>query len=94
MPKISPEEVADILATPIVLASSVVNREVNRVRKKLLGGNPHPISREEAISIVAQTEWAQNWAKSMCRLAGLTPTHPDYESCVERLSRRVAEKVI
>ena len=87
-------EVIDKTTLPLRMASAVLDDTVREVIHKIKFSNPEPISREEAIEIISQSDWAQNWAKSMCSLAGITPTHPDYESCVERLSRRVAEKVV
>lgn len=59
----SPEEVAEVLATPAMVLTSALSEEVRRVKKKLGLGNPNPISREEAIEIVAGTEWARHWAE-------------------------------
>jgi len=90
----SPEEVAEVLATPAMVITSTLSDEVRRVKKQLGLGNPNPITREEAIEIVAGTEWAQNWASGMCRLAGITPGTPEWESCVKRLARKAAERII
>ena len=76
------------LASPIILAESkhAIKREGIRI--------DHSISREEAIKIISKTKWAQHWAESMCRLAGIEEGTPEFESCVQRLSRRVAERVV
>jgi len=87
-------DVVEKTTLPLRLVSAPADATVREVIHRIKFSNPEPISREEAIEIVSKSDWAQNWAKSMCRLAGLTPTHPDYESCVERLSRRVAERII
>ena len=45
---------------------------------------------EEKIDIIAQTKWAQDWARGMCRFVSEVPT----ESCIDRLSHRVARKIL
>jgi len=89
-----PDEVAEILATPAMVLTSTLSEEVRRVKKQLGLGNPSPITREEAVEIVAGTEWARHWGEGMCRLAGITPGTPEWESCVSRLARRAAERIM
>jgi len=79
----SPDEVAEVLATPAMVLTSTLSDEVRRIKKQLRLGNPNPVTREEAIEIVAGTEWARHWGEGMCRLAGVT-----------RLARRAAERII
>lgn len=63
-------------------------RELGRVASSMKSANPE-ISREQAIETIAESEWAQDWARSMCSLGGRKPT----PGCIERLSRHVAEEV-
>lgn len=57
---------------------------------------PPGITREEAIEVVAATEWARNlatgWLKAF--MPTLTPGTPEYEEAHKRISRRVAAGVI
>lgn len=89
-----PDEVAEVLATPAMVLTSTLSEEVRRIKKQLRLGNPNPITREEAIEVVAGTEWAKHWAEGMCRLTGITPEKPEWSSCVERLSRKAAERIL
>ena len=58
-----PQEVAEVVTEPLVRLSAAMNKEIRRIRKQLKEGNPNPITREEAIEIVAGTEWAKHWAE-------------------------------
>jgi len=87
-------KITDLLMTPVQVTSAMLEPEVRGALKKIRGANPHPVSRQEALEIVSRTEWAQNWAKGMCSLAGIPRGTPEFEKCVRRLSWRVAEKII
>jgi len=49
---------------------------------------------EQAIEILANTKYCRHWAAGMCSFAGLKPGTKEFERCVERLSRRLAERLI
>lgn len=57
---------------------------------------PPGVSPEQAIEIVAKSEWARKLAEGVCGpgWVGLTPGTPEYESCVYNVSHRVAAKVL
>jgi len=91
-PPPSPEELMRIVSKPVIAASAAINEEVRRVMSQSKSGNP--VSKEEAIDIVAGTEWAQGWADGMCRMAGLSPGTTEYEQCFDKLTTKVASEVI
>jgi len=82
------------LATPIILADSMINLEQEAKEKIGEIKIDHAISRKEAIEVIARSKWGRNWGMGICRLAGLEEGTPEFERCVERLSHRVAEKVV
>lgn len=86
--------IADVVTTPIAVATSVTDETVRNVIHKLKFSNPEPITREEAVEAIAESKWAKHWAEGMARLVGLTPASPEWEETIERLSRKVAEKVV
>ncbi|MBW2561195.1 MAG: hypothetical protein JRE40_10140 [Deltaproteobacteria bacterium] len=56
---------------------------------------PPGVTREQAVEIVAGTDWAQGLARGMCsKLFGVAPGTAEYEACVRRVSRKVAEGVL
>ena len=86
------EEVVRNLSKPAIAASAALDSEVRKIMYEARHGNP--VSREEAIETVASTEWAQNWADGMCRMAGLTPGTEEYKQCFDKLTTKVAKEVI
>ncbi|RLI83336.1 hypothetical protein DRP04_01745 [Archaeoglobales archaeon] len=90
----TPEEVGEMLAKPAMIITGMLDRDVKKIIKQLKGGNPHPISFEEAVEAVAQTEWARHWAQSICKMAGHIPGTPEYNTCVEKLARKAAEGLL
>jgi len=63
-------------------------REIGRVASSMKSANPE-ISREQAIETIAESEWAQEWAESMCSLGGRKAT----KECIRRMSRDLAKEV-
>lgn len=67
-----------------------------RDRPKLFAQElPAGVTREQAVEVVAGSEWAQHLAQGMCgKLVGMAPGTSEYESCVRRVSHKVAEGVL
>jgi hypothetical protein len=56
---------------------------------------PENVPYEEKVRIIAESRWAKNLAEGMCRkLFGVEPGTPEFQKCVERVSRKVAEGVL
>jgi hypothetical protein len=56
---------------------------------------PEGVPYEEKVRIIAESRWAKNLAEGMCKkLFGAEPGTPEFQRCVERVSRKVAEGVL
>jgi len=55
---------------------------------------PPGVSPEEAVETVARTPWATGWAEGIAKMAGYTPSTPEYHRQVERLSKFVARRLL
>ena len=56
---------------------------------KVASSNPE-LTRAERVKAVSESEWAQGWARGMCRLVTGETAPP----CVERMARILAERVV
>ena len=61
--------------------------------EKIASGNPQ-LTREERIKAVSETKWSQSWARGMCSLVSPELTGKEREACIDRLARKLAEKVV
>jgi hypothetical protein len=55
---------------------------------------PAGVTEEEAVAVIAGTPWAKGWGEGIAKLAGYTPSTPEYHAQVERLSRFVARRLL
>jgi len=55
---------------------------------------PPGVTEEEAVATIAATPWAQGWAAGIAKLAGYTPSTPEYHDQVKRLSEFVARRLL
>jgi len=57
---------------------------------------PAGVTPEEAIEVVARSEWARKLAEGVCgpKYAGFTPGTPEFEACVYNVSHKVAARVL
>ncbi len=67
----------------------LIPKEVSEMAEK----NPE-LTREQRISAIAGSEWAQNWAKGMVNLVYPGLTGLVLTEAISRLSRTLAERVI
>jgi len=65
-----------------------------RARMRLAAVLPPGVTEEEAIELVASSDWARNWAEGIAKLAGLKPGTKEFEEQVERLSKFVARRFL
>ena len=65
----------------------MLNEEVIKILKK------NPMTRAEKIEALSESEWAQHWGESMCRLTGPNLAGSELEGCRNRLARILAERV-
>ncbi|MEM2291665.1 MAG: hypothetical protein QXX41_00145 [Nitrososphaerota archaeon] len=57
---------------------------------------PPGVAPEQAVEIVARSEWARRLAEGVCGpgYAGFAPGTPEFERCVYNVSHRVAARVL
>jgi len=57
---------------------------------------PPGVSPEQAIEVVASSEWARKLAEGVCgpKYAGFTPGTREFEQCVYNVSHKVAARVL
>jgi len=55
---------------------------------------PPGVSVEEAVATIAATPWARGWGEGIAKLAGYTPSTPEYHEQVKRLSEFVARRLL
>lgn len=60
---------------------------------EIASSNPE-LTREQRISAIASSEWAQHWGESMCRLTQPSLSGRELETCRDRMARIVAERVL
>jgi len=65
-----------------------------RGRMRLAAVLPPGGTEEEAIELIASSDWARNWAKGIAELAGYREGTPEYNEVVERLSKYVARRFL
>ena len=67
---------------------------------QLLGLNPpevplpRGVTEKQAVAVIAGTPWAKGWAEGISKLAGYTPSTPEYHRQVDRLSKFVARRLL
>ena len=61
--------------------------------EKIASENPK-LTREQRISAVAETDWARGWGRGMCSLVAPDLMGKEREECVDRLARKLAERVV
>jgi len=57
---------------------------------------PPGVTPEQAIEVVARSEWARKLAEGVCgpKYAGFAPGTPEFETCVRNVSHKVAARVL
>lgn len=55
---------------------------------------PPGVTEEEAVAVIAGTPWAKGWGEGIAKLAGYTPSTPEYHEQVDRLSKFVARRLL
>ena len=57
---------------------------------------PPGVTPEQAIEVVARSEWARKLAEGVCgpKYVGYTPGTPEFETCVHNVSHKVAARVL
>lgn len=65
----------------------MLNEEVVKILKK------NPMTRAQKIEALSESEWAQHWGESMCRLTSPDLAGSELEGCRTRLARILAERV-
>ena len=61
--------------------------------KKLASSNPE-LTREDRIKAVSETDWAHGWGRGMCSLVAPELMGKEREECIDRMARKLAEKVV
>jgi len=74
-----------ILKEPLVVALGLDPPEVEL---------PPGVTEEEAVATIAATPWAKGWGEGIAKLAGYTPSTPEYHAQVDRLSKFVARRML
>ena len=65
----------------------MLNEEVVKILRK------NPMTRAQKIEALSESEWAQHWGESMCRLTSPDLAGSELEGCRNRLARILAERV-
>lgn len=96
--KASMELIGEKCQLPLMAAKTTVEvpgvgvigltEEVTSILKK----NPE-LTRAQRIEAVSESEWAQHWGASMCRLTSPDLAGSELERCRDRLARILAERV-
>lgn len=68
---------------------SVPNNVIDRVKAE--AGNPGTI--DEILKVLRAEKWATDWARGMCKLLSEKSEGEEYQRCVDRLLRHLAEKI-
>lgn len=55
--------------------------------------NPE-LTRAEKVESVAKTSWAQGWGRGMCALVSPELVGAEREECIDRMARKLAERVV
>ena len=61
--------------------------------EKIATSNPE-LTRAQRIEAVAATDWARGWARGMCSLVSPDLMGKEREECIDRLARKLAERVV
>lgn len=61
--------------------------------EKLASENPQ-LTREERIRAIAETAWAKGWGRGMCNLVAPELVGKEREECIDRMARKLAERVV
>ena len=69
------------------VGSVVLTEEVTAILKK------NPLSHEERVKAIAESDWARGYGRGMCGFVTPDITGKERETCIERLARRIAERV-
>jgi len=64
-----------------------VPEEVKQLQEE--AGNP--VTEEEIKSLMEESPWLGNWASAMCKISGVEPEEPEYETCRMAWARRALE---
>jgi len=59
--------------------------------QQLKEGVGNPVSEEEVEKLMKESPWLGNWASAMCKISGVEPGEPEYESCRKGWARRALE---
>lgn len=59
-----------------------------------IGSSNPELTREERIKAVSESTWARSWGSGMCRLVSPELVGKERESCIERMARTLAERVV
>lgn len=53
------------------------------------------LTRDQRIKAIQESKWGQNLAKGLCeKLLGVSPGQKEHDSCIERVSRKLAEGMV
>lgn len=61
--------------------------------EKIALSNPQ-LTRTERIEAVAETDWARGWGRGMCTLVAPELAGKEREECIDRMARKLAERVV
>ena len=61
--------------------------------EKVATSNPE-LTREGRIKAVAETEWAHGWGRGLCKLVAPELAGKEREECIDRMARKLAERVV
>ena len=61
--------------------------------EKAASSNPE-LTREERVKAVAETDWARGWGRGMCSLVAPELVGEEREECIDRMARKLAERVV
>jgi len=86
---VSFETVGKMVKLEEVSATVKVPEEV----EEIVLSNPE-LTRAERIKAVAETDWAHGWGRGMCTLVAPELAGKEREECIDRMARKLAERVV